>query len=35
VFIIDENGTIERVFDKVDAAKSADGVIAYLTGKDS
>lgn len=35
VFIIDESGTIERVFDKVDAAKSADEVIAYLSGKGS
>lgn len=33
VFIIDENGIIEKVFEKVDAVKSADDVITYLSGK--
>jgi peroxiredoxin Q/BCP len=32
-FILDENGTIEKVFEKVKAAASADDVIAYLSGQ--
>ncbi len=35
VFIIDGNGTIERVFEKVNAVKSADDVVAYLSGEDA
>ena len=35
VFIIDGNGTIERVFEKVNAVKSADDVVAYLSGENA
>ncbi len=35
VFIVGENGVVEKVFEKVNAAKSAADVVAYLSGENA